>query len=187
MKGPFQAAFLKTTNSVLVTAMRWALRSKSGDADTSVGLRFSRTKFRYAKLEVGLLSPNGRPVAKATGRARRKISRIRFAINPSLGTKGRHQPLVGCWKTRKHRCLWATRPVFVESMFSSARRPRDFQVDVDPVDNFESSSTGVRADSRSSPGVQLGRGSESALHAHSHLQSRDQRERNSLWPFSASC
>src|SRR5665213_209929 len=30
-------------------------------------------------------------------------------------------------------------------MFSSARRPGNFQVDVDPVDNFGSSSTGVRA------------------------------------------
>jgi hypothetical protein len=42
-------------------------------------------------------------------------------------------------------CSRATRPVFFESMFSSARQPGNFQVDVDPVDNFGSSSTGVRA------------------------------------------
>jgi hypothetical protein len=39
----------------------------------------------------------------------------------------------------------ATRPVLFESTGSSARLPGNFQVDVAPVDNFGSSSTGVRA------------------------------------------
>ncbi len=62
---------------------------------------------------------------------------VKIILYPGCQAKRTHLP--------KHRFLWATSPMFFESMFSSARRPRNFQVDVDPVDNFESSSTGVRA------------------------------------------
>src|SRR5665213_1859848 len=96
-----------------------------------------------AFLETDLLVASKPERPRSPGRAGRKPGYWPCGAHGDSAAMGNRRPYRD--KTRKHRFLWATRPVFFESMFSSARRPGNFQVDVDPVDNFGSSSNGVRA------------------------------------------
>ena len=92
-----------------------------------------------------------------------------------------------------HGFLWATRPVFFESMFSSATAtptgvfcrmfPGPLRGILEsmnvpgPDTRFVFDRTAGVQDLLSSSNGLLARGSESVL------QSRDQRERNNVWPF----